>query len=585
MSDRPNSTDASEPEDLATDPSEESPAARIAASVSPRIRPASSTRPALFASSSYPATNDPATSRPVDSEEPVASEDSGESEEPGELEETAPAALVEVEVPVEAQILSPEPADSAVESAEASAEQATPVAEDPAAPAEPAALVPDPVEPSAEPPTAPVVQVRPFAAPEREPAAPSAPVVTPVNLTPADLAPVDPVTPASTLPDPVAPESETPFSALIAPLYSDEFSDEPDDPTDTPAPTPAPLHVAASSNTVTLVPRARRSRVGVMTGIIGGVAAVVVAAIGVTVFIGVSGATSANAGSAGATVVVEDYLGAIARSDATSALELLASDPEHPAFLSDEMLRASNAVAQLRDTTVGAPVTKGKTVQVVAAFRLGSDRVKHTFTVQKDANDDWRLESGTFRVPVDSLPGLALAINGIPVSGDTVELFPGRYSLTTTTTNFTLTGRTSIVAGGGETKPAFAAHAELDQKGIALFREIVRAGVESCLDSTALAAGCGLEVPSQTPDGSRVIDGTVKRTLSADGRAKLGVLRPIVSEDSALLVAADAEIEGVTVSMECVNKGQVGLCSTTEPLSLGTPLIDFSTSPPVLGWG
>lgn len=527
MSDNPNRNDPSNADDVAPAPAEESLAARIAASVSPRVRPPARAEDEAAAEDEAP-----------EDEAPEGAADDTAEDKPAVSSVTRPALFASSSypgpnTPAETSTREADPADL------------TPIVE-------PEPSLEDTIERVDAPALAPRI---PAAAPTS--AVPTPAVSTPAVPTPAVSAP----------------------TSVAAPLFFEEMraADSDSDPT------PAPRHIAAAS--VTLIPRRRRSRRGIMAGIIGGSAAVVVAAAGVAVIVGATGATSANAGTAGAVVVVEDYLSAIARSDSASALEFLATAPTDPALLTDEVLRASNSAALLQDITVGNPVESASGAKVTASFRLGSDRVKHTFPLNKDANGDWRLAAGTFTVPVDRFPGLALALNGIPVAEGTVELFPGRYTLATTTPNFMLSGRTTVVAGGSEAKPAFAARAQLDDGGIALFRETVRSGVERCLASTALAAGCGLQVPDQTPDGSRIVDGTVKRTLSADGRAKLAVLRPVVSQDSTLLIAADTEVDGIMVSMECVNRGQVGSCSTTTPLSLGTPLVDFSSSPPTLGWG
>lgn len=330
-------------------------------------------------------------------------------------------------------------------------------------------------------------------------------------------------------------------------------------------------------------------RKGLGTGAIVGIVAGAVGILAVA-GVGISLALAAGSGSSAreeAAATVEGYLTALAESDAETALSFLDDSAGHDTtLLTDDMLAASNALAPLGGIEVVVPEEADFSVEISATYTIGEEDVATTFSVS-DYDDDgvWSISGGTAEISSSLFDGLALTLNGIEIEDATsAEVFPGTYELATVTPNFVLTGPTTITIPAPFEVPSLSdIRATLTDEGVTTFRALVTADVAACLASTTLSAGCGLTLPATLSDGTVLTEGTITRSLSAEGQATLDGLTPEESFSDPLFVNGPF-IGGVETNAQCTKDGQTGTCSVLFGPSLGAPLVDFTTEPPVVRW-
>jgi hypothetical protein len=344
-------------------------------------------------------------------------------------------------------------------------------------------------------------------------------------------------------------------------------------------------------------PKKRGLSTGALIGIIAGALAIVVIVIVVIALVvgrllgsaGGGGSTdeggSADTGGT-ASQAVTDYLTALSDGDAETALGFLSDPPSDDILLTDDVLEASNELAPITGIEVLDSTGSSGSADVTASYLLGDTPVTTDFSVT-DYDDDgsWEISGGTGYLSVSQFDGLGLTVNGTEVDGDEVEVFPGAYELATSLPNFTLTGETVVLVTDPYTSgDTSSIEPVLTEAALQQFRSLVRTAVEGCLAATTLDAGCGLAVPATLSDGTQMADGTITRTLSADGNATLDSLEATLSYDNPTLAQGDY-IGGVEISGQCTTSdGATGSCSVLFGPSLGAPSVDMASTDPTVLW-
>lgn len=342
-------------------------------------------------------------------------------------------------------------------------------------------------------------------------------------------------------------------------------------------------------------PKKKGLSTGAIIGIIGGALAlliviiVVIALVVGRIFASAGGGGSAGTGASGGgspSDAVSAYLTALAESDSETALGLVSDPPSNDILLTDDVLAASNELAPITGIEVLDATGTSGSADVTATYLLGDTPVTTDFSVI-DYDDDgtWEISGGTGYISTAQFDGLGLTINGEEVDGDEVEVFPGAYQLATTMPNFTLTGETVVQVTdpytSGDTSDI---EPTLTDAALQRFRAVVRASVEACLAQKTLDAGCGLAIPATLSDGTQMADGSITRTLTADGSASLDSLEPTLSYDNPTLAQGDY-IGGVEISGQCTTSdGATGSCSVLFGPSLGSPSVDMASENPTVLW-
>jgi len=149
------------------------------------------------------------------------------------------------------------------------------------------------------------------------------------------------------------------------------------------------------------------------------------------------------------------YLTALSEADAAGALAYLELPPQSTELVTDAVLAESVRLSPISDIVVLTSGGGHDTGTVTMQYRLGPTRVIDTYSVTKSADGFWRLAESAPRlgsqkldyggfgyVPLDLPDGAVeagLTLNGVAVSGGTVNLLPGSYQVGSTNTMLTST--------------------------------------------------------------------------------------------------------------------------------------------------
>ncbi|HEY9366164.1 MAG TPA: hypothetical protein VIP55_05990, partial [Agromyces sp.] len=347
----------------------------------------------------------------------------------------------------------------------------------------------------------------------------------------------------------------------------------------------APLQPAAGG---AVAPPKKGLGTGAILGIVGGGLFVLIALIVAVVFAigavrGVAGGGSPFAGGGSAEETVQGYLTAIADGDAETALSFIYAAESSSPLLTDEVLAASQKLAPLTDIVIGEPDVTGGYALVPVTYSIGDTPVTTEISASQDS-DGWTITGGTGQLSVYQLDGLEPTINGVPVSGEYVDAFPGAYEYGVTVDGFALEGENVvIVTAPSEYPDTSGMNAVLTPEAADTFRQAVSAAVDACVASTTLDAGCGLAIPATLSDGTQLTEGTLTRSLPAETRAAIGAIEPELSYEVPTLVSG-GYLGSIEITAECTKDGSTGTCSVLFGPSLGTPSMNFATEGAVIEW-
>ena len=278
---------------------------------------------------------------------------------------------------------------------------------------------------------------------------------------------------------------------------------------------------------------------------------------------------------------VQKFYQAVADGHASAALDQLATKPASTALLTDDVLTASQKAAPISGITTTVDSSTKEEAQVTVRYTMGGKDVEQTLTVRKTDNV-WKVVEGTSTVDLSAVGtgSLPLELNGSPVDAQTAAvLFPGSYTLTTTTPYVALDHNTFMVTDLGSSK-ASPVTATLTDDGVTAFQTAVQGSVDACVAATTIAMDCAwLPMGSTLTDGTELIDGTVQRTLAPGAQTWLDGLDPTLDADDPALVSVpqpDISTVGVTVSVHGMLNGQEisGTIDTVFPF--GQPTVDMS---------
>ncbi len=219
---------------------------------------------------------------------------------------------------------------------------------------------------------------------------------------------------------------------------------------------------------------------------------------------------------------VRAYFDAIARGDSATARGLLLDAPVDDRLLTDEAMRAAAVAAPITDLTVTDPATAGGfSAEIDVAYTIGDRDVSKTITVVKDGNL-WRLVTGTATARLATLrpDEIGMTINGVAVTSDNVDLFPGGYTLGTTNPTFALSPKTFVVEGPSTPPDLYSAKVSLSSAALKGVQSAARAAFAKCLSArhNLVDAKCGVNFLK--PPGERVAKNAVSCTVKS-GRASV----------------------------------------------------------------
>jgi hypothetical protein len=321
----------------------------------------------------------------------------------------------------------------------------------------------------------------------------------------------------------------------------------------------------------------KKASKGLLWGLIGGGAALVIVAILVVALLVVPALTRSSATAAD---TVKAYLTAVSKGDAKTALGYLESVPDKK-LLTDSVLKASDKLGGVSHITVKKGGEGKYSGAVAASFEVGGRTVSTTYEVYK-VKDAWKITNGVTPISLDSLRGLDATFNGVPTADITdAYVFPGTYQIALDSKYFSIDGESTFAIASYDDASALSdGRTKLNDAGVSQFRSLVRSAVETCVAMKTLATPCGMDITAIDLSGASPVEGTVTRTLTADGSAALDALQPESNGSSPTVVSA---YDSIPVDMSL--QGSDGQTYTvTFGGYLETPTVDFGTPNPQVTW-
>lgn len=329
----------------------------------------------------------------------------------------------------------------------------------------------------------------------------------------------------------------------------------------------------------------KKTSKALLWGLVGGgvVAAsiVLVLALGIPRSGGSGGSDSdGTAGAATAADVVKGYLTAVSQSDAKKAMTYL-DQVSNKELLTDEVLKESNKLAPI--TGIRTKETKDQfgDAKVDATFSVGGKEVSVSYPVVR-GKDSWTIVSATKALAMNRFKGLDVTANGVALGPkDSYEVFPGTYQLGLVSKDFAITGDSQFALFSHEDESAvLKVSIGLSDQGTATFRSLLRASLEACVAMTTLSTPCGLDITDINLPGTTPVDGSVTRTLTAEGNSALNSLAPKLSLTNPTVVSSSEPIR-VSTSLS-------GSDGNTYDVIVGgrlhTPKVDFGQPNPRVVW-
>jgi hypothetical protein len=219
--------------------------------------------------------------------------------------------------------------------------------------------------------------------------------------------------------------------------------------------------------------------------------------------------------SSSPTGVVRHYFDALAAGDAPTALRYGPVPTGDHAFLTSTALAVAHQIAAMSDVATGPATVSGRTARVTATYLLtppaAPGRPSHqsvSVGLHKHGHG-WALDTtaATVRVVV-STAGHRATLAGAPVPAAPVALFPGPVPLQFDTGLLAQPPGSNYLslASSGDVRIG----PELSAAGIKAVEAGITAAFRTCLSQAgAAAASC-----PTTPDGERVVPGSLRGTLA-----------------------------------------------------------------------
>lgn len=256
--------------------------------------------------------------------------------------------------------------------------------------------------------------------------------------------------------------------------------------------------------------------------------------------------------------VAEDYLNAVARGDAETARRMIVRQPDSDmSLLTEEVLKESLQRAPITDIKVqeksGSPSTNG----VEVTYTIGGELISDEFTVNMHER---KIVSGLPSLFLSPLNGMAVKVNGVVPETDDPLVFPGIYQVTSANEYLELVGNNVIPKRYSSDLTYVDLKVQVSQAGIALYREKVIPEAKACLASTNLDPGCDMPMSATTRDGETITEGTIARTLDAEGRAAMENVVPQPDPVTPTIISA-ADFGDFTITAQCTTAaGSTGEC-------------------------
>lgn len=338
---------------------------------------------------------------------------------------------------------------------------------------------------------------------------------------------------------------------------------------------------------------------GLIFGIIGGVALLLVGGIVALIFLlGGNGSSEADADDddeGSETDVdpdadetphgaVEAYLTALSEGDAETAVSFM-EDPADTTYMTDEVLAYSNENRPMADIEVTEASESGGEYssygEVRANFTLDGESENASFWVSGDADSGFVVESEVeLDVPADA-SNLTPTVNGEPFQ-DSGSTFAGIFiEIGLEEEYYSFGSDGSFITGDYESTGYLAP--ELSTEGHERWKELVMADIDECVASSELDGGCGLELPDNV-DGEDLVPDGVSRSLSGDTQREVDNLEGTADYNDPRYISAYIA-GGVDTDVEFESDpGTQHEVITGDGMYFGEPVVDMTQEEPTVEW-
>lgn len=216
-----------------------------------------------------------------------------------------------------------------------------------------------------------------------------------------------------------------------------------------------------------------------------------------------------------ASEAVTAYLQALAAGQAGTALSLAQEQPTDKTFLTDAVLAESLKRAPITDIKVTEPANEYD-YRVAATYKLGSQQVNETFSVQKEG-EVFLLYQVAQDVDLQTVRSrtLPLSINGIKVAKDKVALFPGSYVLSSGN-KYVGYGDGALLIKSPQDYPSTSdLRPTLTDAGVDAFTKSAEAAMDKCLKQRDLSPK-GCPFATREAPGANVDEDSIRWKLDDD---------------------------------------------------------------------
>jgi len=197
--------------------------------------------------------------------------------------------------------------------------------------------------------------------------------------------------------------------------------------------------------------------------------------------------------SAQPTSIVQAFLEAIAVADATTALTFIANPPSDTSLMTDAVLDQSLQLAAISDISTTASNSDGTITE--ADYQMGDTSVRATFHLRTVAQG-YAITDGVLKMDLTGActPCTGIALNGVPITQPSVNLFPGTYQFGASSPLLAVTADTFSFTGAWP-PPWPTVSVKLASGADATLGAAAQAVIDPCLQEKAIPTSCGFGVP------------------------------------------------------------------------------------------
>ncbi len=279
---------------------------------------------------------------------------------------------------------------------------------------------------------------------------------------------------------------------------------------------------------------------------------------------------------------VAAYLQALAKGDADTAVSYLDEAPADATFLSDPVLKDSNARAPISGIAVPEVVGDGE-AQVAATYLLGTKPVTAQYHVVRNGSS-WSIKDGLTELKVPKVRGTSLKaiVNGRPVTRATITVFPGSYRATVDNRYLALAdGNTVLVTAPDQTSGRFTLNPTLTSSGKEAALTAARKALNECLAATVSEpAGCPNTIRWASPRARQAA--SVRWTLLNDPWLETPTLVSDAKQPG--LVSATVPVLAHVYASTTTQWGRTYTWQRKLPLVEPTFTVDLTDRHPVATW-